>query len=75
MTLPRLDCRSRAKSGMVTVRLPGDGTHAVIAGMIQSRGKPRRFDRSAWPVATRIPRDPKAYRECRILAVSVGTCP
>ena len=49
-------------SRSVSVRVPGDETHAVATGVTQSRGKPRPSDRSARPVAALIPRDPKGYR-------------
>lgn len=45
----------------VTVRVPGDGIHAVATGVTQFRGKALPSDRSAQSVAALIPRAPNGY--------------
>ena len=46
----------------VSVRVPGDETHALAIGVMQPQTKPRPSDCSAGPVAALVPRDPNGYR-------------
>ena len=52
---------SRAYPGAITVRVPGDGIHAVATGVTQFRGKALPSDRSTQSVAALIPRAPNGY--------------
>ena len=62
--LLRLDSGVGAEEGLrlaLAARVPGDGTHTIATGVMQSRGKPRPSDPSTRRVAALIPQDPNGH--------------